>query len=338
MEKYLLGCDWGTSSFRLGLYSVTGEGLIDEIQSGDGISGIHRHWQNGNYESRGIPKDLLFRERLLQQIQVLSDKTSISLRHTPVLISGMASSSIGIDDVPYADLPFYLDGSQVKTRKFPAKESFPHEMILISGVQSEHDVMRGEETQLIGLWSLLADSGNQPDEAIVIFPGTHSKHVYVKNNRLVQFKSFMTGELYQVIGNNSILKDSIKMHEQQAPSAADMLAFKTGIRNSSPSSLLHSLFTVRTNQLFNRMNKHQNTFYLSGLLIGNELNDLHTSPDCSLFLCSGKNLQELYTMALEEMGLAGRTSFIANDLVDKAAITGQKIIYEQYVNDKLLNG
>jgi len=250
----------------------------------------------------------------------------------------MASSSIGIEDIPYAGLPFRLDGSGVKTRKFSLREDFPHEIILISGVQSDNDVMRGEETQLIGIWSLLTDRAGQPAEAIVIFPGTHSKHVYVKNNQLIQFKSFMTGEMYQVIGNHSILKDSVKMYDEHAPAAADITSFKAGIKHAGQSCILNSLFTVRTNQLFKRMNKTQNAFYLSGLLIGSELHDLAKTPGWPLFLCSGKNLHGLYKLALEELGLSDRTTFIATGLVEKAAMAGQKIIYEQYVNKKLLNG
>jgi len=337
MENYLLGCDWGTSSFRLGLYSLLEGELIDEIQSGDGISGIHRNWQNGDYEAKGITKNQLFREKLLTQINILSNKIAVNLENTPVLISGMASSSIGIEDIPYAGLPFHLDGSGVRGRKFGAQKHFPHEIILISGVQSEHDVMRGEETQLIGIWSLLMDRGIQPKEAIVIFPGTHSKHVYIKDGQLIHFKSFMTGEMYEVIGNHSILKDSVKMPGEYQPSGTDIQAFKTGVKNSGDSSILNSLFTVRTNQLFNRLNKTQNAFYLSGLLIGSELNDLLKEKNCPLFLCSGKNLYGPYKLALEELDLSGRTSFISADLVEKAAMTGQKIIYDQYVNNKLLN-
>jgi 2-dehydro-3-deoxygalactonokinase len=217
------------------------------------------------------------------------------------------------------------------------QEDFPHEIILISGVQSAHDVMRGEETQLIGIWSLLMDRGSQPKEAIIIFPGTHSKHVYIKDGQLIQFKTFMTGEMYQVIGNHSILKDSVKMHDEPEPSAADTAAFKTGIKDSGKSSILNGLFTVRTNQLFNRLNKTRNAFYLSGLLIGSELNDLVKKQDCPVFLCSGKNLYGLYKIALEELDLSERTTFISTDLVEKAAMTGQKIIYDQYVNNKLLN-
>ena len=311
--------------------------LIDEVQSGDGISGIHRDWQNGDYESRGITKNKLFREKLLLQINSLSKKTGIVLHHVPVLISGMASSTIGIEEVPYAVLPFSLDGLHVKSKKISAQPDFPHEIMLISGVKSDQDVMRGEETQLIGIWSLLADRNIQPKEAIVIFPGTHSKHIYVKDGQLIHFKTFMTGEMYQVICNHSILKDSVKMNDALEPSPADIQAFKTGIKDSQQSGILNSLFTVRTNQLFKRLNKTQNAFYLSGLLIGSELIDLVKKHDCPLFLCSGKKLYSLYKIALEELELSARINFIATDLVETAAMTGQKIIYDQYVNNKLLN-
>lgn len=330
-----MGCDWGTSSFRLGLYSLVSGKFIDEIQSPDGISGIHRNWESGNYEPKGITKNRLFLEKLLIQINHLSKKTSVDLENTPVLISGMASSSIGIEDVPYAVLPFRLDGSQVRSRNFGVQENFPHSIMLISGVQSDHDVMRGEETQLIGIWSLLMDSDSQPKEAIIIFPGTHSKHVYIKDGYLVNFKTYMTGEMYQVTGNHSILKDSVKMYHEHEPSASHIQAFKTGVRNSRDSGILNSLFTVRTNQLFNLLNKTQNAFYLSGLLIGSELNDLLKQPASPLFLCSAKNLFGLYKLALEELGLSNRTTFVAADVVERAAITGQKIIYEKYIRNEL---
>lgn len=327
MDNYLSGCDWGTSSFRLGLYNVASGKLIDEVQSADGISGIHHTWHNGNYKSLGITKNKLFQEKLSMQIESLSKRTVISLDNTPIIISGMASSSIGIEDVPYADLPFSLDGSQVRTKKIEIQEDFPHEIILISGVQSDHDVMRGEETQLIGIWSLLADSGNQPAEAIIIFPGTHSKHVYIKDGQLIHFKTFMSGEMYQVIGNHSILKDSVKMQDAHQPSDMDIQAFKMGVQESRGSNILHSLFTVRTNQLFNRLDKTGNAYYLSGLLIGSELYDLEKNDDCPVFLCCGKNLFRLYKLALEELNLSDHTIFIPADIVEKAAITGHKIIY-----------
>lgn len=336
MENYLLGCDWGTSTFRLWLYSPAGDKLINEIQSGDGVSGIHRNWDNGNSATIGITKNKFFFEKLLLQIKKIAGKTAINLDNTPVLISGMASSSIGIEDLPYASLPFQVDGSSVRTRMFGVQEDFPHEIILISGVQGDHDVMRGEETQLIGIWSLLGDLGNKPKEAVIIFPGTHSKHVYIKDGQMLHFKTFMTGEMYQVIGNYSILKDSVSMQDTHDPLSLEAEAFKKGVQDAGRSGMLNNLFTVRTNQLFNRLNKRQNTYYLSGLLIGSELAGLEKKQDCPLFLCCGRNLFGLYKFALEELNLAIITTFIPADIVEKAAMKGQKIIYDHYVKEHLL--
>ncbi|MGK2864073.1 MAG: 2-dehydro-3-deoxygalactonokinase, partial [Chitinophagaceae bacterium] len=325
MKKYLLGCDWGTSAFRLWLYSLAEDKLIDDIQSADGVSGIHRTWHNGNFEAIGIAKNKFFFEKLHTQIKNISNKTLINLENTPVLISGMASSSIGIEDVPYSILPFSLDGSAVRCRMFSVQEDFPHEIILVSGVQDEHDVMRGEETQLIGIWSLLEKMGNQPVEAIIILPGTHSKHAYIKNGQLINFKTFMTGEMYHVLGNYSILKDSVKMQDLCEPLGMDVQAFSKGVQDSKGSGILNCLFTVRTNQLFNRLNKIENANYLSGLLIGSELQDLEKKQHCPLFLCCAKNLFGLYKLALEQLNLIHHTIFIPPDLVEKAAMTGQRI-------------
>ncbi|MEO6316713.1 MAG: 2-dehydro-3-deoxygalactonokinase [Chitinophagaceae bacterium] len=336
MDKFLLGCDWGTSTFRLGLYNITRGVLVHEIHSGDGISSIHRAWQNGHQPSAAA-KDQMFRAQLSAQIKILSGRAGFHLANTPIVISGMASSSIGMEAVAYARLPFNMDGSQVIIRRFAAQDNFPHEILLISGVQSDDDAMRGEETQLIGIWSLLGDLGTRTKEAVVIFPGTHSKHIYVKNDQILRFKTFMTGEIYQVVGNHSILKDAVMMVDNKPFSPALAQAFTAGIKEAGQSSLLNALFTVRTNDLFKKLNKTENAFYLSGLLIGNELNDLVKEPGQPVFLCGGNNLHGLYRLALEALDLAGRATFVPPGLVESAAITGQRIIYEQYINNKLLN-
>jgi len=336
MEKYLLLCDWGTSSFRLGLYSVAEEKTIDAIQSADGIAGIYRSWQNGQQDNNEISKEHLFREALLKQVAVLSNKSTIDLSGTPIVISGMASSSIGIVNIPYADTPFDLDGGHVKSREFPAQANFPHAIFLISGVRGEQDVIRGEETQLIGIWSLLAETG-RPSEGIFIFPGTHSKHIYVKDEKLMHFSTFMTGELYQLLARHSILKDSVQTDNDLEQSSGNLQSFKKGVQQSLKTGLLNTLFTVRTNQLLNQCNKTENAFYLSGLLIGSELQELRKAALQPLFLCSGKNLFGLYKIAMEELGLAGRTDFIPPATVELAAMQGQKIIYTQYLKNKMLH-
>ena len=243
----------------------------------------------------------------------------------------MASSSIGIADLPYAPLPFMLDGSQAKTIELPATTEFPYTMVLISGVHGDNEVMRGEETQLVGIWSLLANTGNRPVEAIVILPGTHSKHIYVKNEQLVQFSTFMTGELYQLLATYSILKDSVKVNETTELSLVNEIAFRKGVQQSGKTALLSTLFTVRTNQLFKRWTETENSFYLSGLLVGAELHSLRDSSSCPLVLCGGKSLHKLYAIALEELGLMRRSFVVPAELVEQAAMAGQRIIFNQHL-------
>lgn len=126
--------------------------------------------------------------------------------------------------------------------------------------------MRGEETQLIGCISELK---NEVDRQIFILPGTHSKHITVKNRQVTSFKTYMTGELFSLLSKNSVLSTAI-----EKAITSDFKSFKEGVKHSTKSNLLHSIFRVRTNHLFEIHTKKENFNYLSGLLIGTELLDL----------------------------------------------------------------
>jgi 2-dehydro-3-deoxygalactonokinase len=336
MEKFFLGCDWGTSSFRLRLYNRSRQSVIGEVVSEEGIATMHKRWQDQIGQNDTITKAALFRQYLKKQINKLSATLSLKLDDVAVLISGMASSSIGMQDIPYATVPFALDGSDAVIKRFDSEKGFPHDMILISGVRSEKDVMRGEETQLIGLLALLEKSGSKPAEGILIFPGTHSKHISIVNGRLINFQTFMTGELFNVMCNHSMLKESVENDEVNKFSEDDAAAFKLGLLESINSSgILSGLFTVRTNQLFEKLSKKQNAYYLSGLLIGAELKYLLKNEEMQLVLCSGSNLYDFYKVALDEFSLTRRTTIVPFDLVDFAALEGQKLIFENHINKYL---
>jgi 2-dehydro-3-deoxygalactonokinase len=326
MMNYLLCCDWGTSFFRLRLINSSDYRLIEEVTSQQGIASIFNAWKTIG-ERSGILKEQFFREELKKQIDLLAHKAAIKLDQVPIAVSGMASSSIGMDEIPYATLPFAMDGSQAGIHHFDASETFPHELILISGVKSQEDVMRGEETQLIGLTALLDSGGNRPNEAIFIFPGTHSKHMYVQSSQLLNFETYMTGEIFNLMASTSILKDSVDVSGLSDFSDDNLAAFKLGIIESE-SSLLNRLFTVRTNKLFDKLTKQQNAFYLSGLLIGAELKPLQQKQNWQLVLCSGTNLFPFYKQAIENLKLSNRTITIPAELIDKAAIVGQVILFQ----------
>lgn len=328
MKNYLLCCDWGTSSFRLRLVDVRDCKILAEIQSDEGISSTFQSWKDQNeHESRRFN---FYLERLKTQIGNLAKSSSVTLENIPVIISGMASSTIGMEEIPYASIPFALDGSSASIRTFEIEVDFHHRLTLVSGVRSREDVMRGEEAQIIGLFNLQELKLQDTRQSVFIFPGTHSKHIYVKNKIIADFQTFMTGELFNLLSERSILKDSIDSRNSSGltnPLNAD--AFKLGVEVSGSLPILHSLFTVRTNQLFDKLAKEQNFFYLSGLLIGTELRSLLQKNTGSLVICSGNNLYDHYKLAVEEIGLTKDTTFVPPHLIDKATIAGQVKIFKE---------
>lgn len=332
MRNYLLGCDWGTSSFRLRLINVPDLNLIGEVTSQEGVASTFTAWKE-TAEKKGMSREQFFRQQLNRQVELLSRQVSIDLSMVSIIISGMASSSIGMAEVPYATLPFPVDGSQASIRRLTVQNKDAREIILISGVQTTHDVMRGEETQLIGLLALLDTLHHTVENAILIFPGTHSKHIYIRNQQVINLQTFMTGEVFNLMSQYSILKDSIEPTGLNSFPDEELNGFRLGVRDSDSSSILHSLFRVRTNQLFGLLTKKQNMLYMSGLLIGAELKSLIGQNDWPVILCSGTNLYELYKLAIDELNLSDRTTTISADLIDKATIAGQvKIVQNQLVS------
>ena len=261
---------------------------------------------------------------LKSSIHELGNKSSNTLENIPIIVSGMASSSLGMEEVPYAELPFNINGTQASVKIFENFNGPDANLVLVSGVKSYEDVMRGEEAQLIGLIKLNEVFVQEQEEVVFVFPGTHSKHIFVKNEQVTDFKTFMTGEMFNILSEYSILKDSVDLNKSSGLiEPADIEAFKYGVEVSGASSLLHNLFTVRTMQLFGKFGKDQNSYYLSGLLIGTELRQLSSGIYNHLVICSGKHLYDHYKIAVEMLSFQVKTTFIQSDLIDKATIAGQ---------------
>jgi 2-dehydro-3-deoxygalactonokinase len=325
MHKYLLGCDWGTTSFRLRLIRLADQSVMDEVVASKGIGSTYNLWKT---EENNLTREEFFRLKLKEEIAKLSSQSGIKLDGLSIIISGMASSSIGMFEVEYAQLPFATDGYNAVIHHIDASEDFPHDILLLSGVCSKHDVMRGEETELIGLVEL-ADL-QDIDEAIFLFPGTHSKHLYVKNQQLTHFKTYMTGEVFNLMAFQSILKNSVNVRDKFVGSQENDAAFRSGIKESGMANILNALFTVRTNELFNLYEKEQNAIFLSGLLIGSEIRQLVKETGKQLVLCSGNHLYELYRLAMDELQLSDRIITIPPELADKAAVAGQLRIFRHH--------
>jgi 2-dehydro-3-deoxygalactonokinase len=158
------------------------------------------------------------------------------------------------------------------------------------------DVMRGEEVQIFGALQLAGR-----DSATLVLPGTHSKWVQVHSGRVTQFQTFMTGEVFALMSQHSILGKTLDM-----TGAFDEATFLQGVDQSQQAgSVLHHLFAVRTLGLFERLSAAQLPSYLSGLLIGEELRTQSLSPsqDGPVILIGSDALTLRYTLGLQHMDI-----------------------------------
>jgi len=317
-EKHLLCCDWGTSNFRLYLTDLTTNEVIAMVKSDRGIALTFDAWKEGESKHR-IP---FFRKLLDIQVKRLATITKHDLAGIPIILSGMASSSIGMKEVPYASIPFSIETPKLRVHNFPRNAAFPNELFLYGGLKTEKDVMRGEEVQLLGLSHLMDTT-----DCVCLLPGTHSKHIWIKNKTVVDFQTFMTGEYFQLISTKSILKGSVestKVFEETQKSI-----FKKGVLTAQTTNLLNSLFSVRTNTLLKDVSNQDNYYYLSGLLIGQELKALENFQGQLLLNCD-INLAKFYQLGLTTLQLDKHLTLITGlDMEQCIPIAHQKLYQTQ---------
>lgn len=313
--KSFLSCDWGTSNFRLRLIGAESLTVIEERNTGQGIGEVYEEWkQTGKQEEKRFCFYFAIIEKSIKEIE---DRIGETLHDVPLIISGMASSTIGMVDLPYKMLPFSTSGEDLERSVIKAGGDLRQNVIIISGARTENDVMRGEETKLIGCAATCADANSH----IYILPGTHPKHIYVQNDQVTAFETYMTGEFFEFLATKSILSVSVKKGGN-FESEGNLKSFTEGVIESNKSNLLHESFLVRTNQLFKKFTEEENYFYLSGLLIGTELSSL-LNKNVSITIVSGKALCLQYHAALEILKLPTRNATITTMDADEALIRGQ---------------
>ncbi len=321
---FFVNCDWGTTHFRLRAVRTEGVKIVAEFRSDDGAARLaEATW--------GLSRADRFRTTLENGLRQLSAQLAESLDRAPVLISGMASSSIGWQALPYARLPFALDATGLVWQELAplSGDGLDHRVILVSGACSADDVMRGEETQALGLFELAVASGFR-DRSLVIMPGTHSKHLNVLAGQIQGFRTFMTGELFDVLGKHSILRHSIGREEAQGAlkTGESVAAFQAGIDEGAKLSLSSALFRTRTRQLLNNTSEQSNRAFLSGLLIGSELAYLRDAEFSSqrLLLCAAASLAEYYATALATLGLSKSLTIIEPHHLDRLSALGHAVL------------
>ena len=263
--------DWGTSSFRGWLMSANGE-VLAESRGGEGM--LHCAGGTG------------FAPALRDHLARLGAPNG-----APVLICGMAGARQGWVEAPYLKVPTRLDALYEGAVRVDA----PGDIRILPGIAQARadrpDVMRGEETQLLGV--------TESDfTGLVCIPGTHSKWIRIEDGRIVEFSTYMTGELFSVIAQHSILAHAV----EAAASPADSQPFRDGLSTAlaAPTALTASLFRLRAAQLLGFEQRADGAARLSGLLIGTELADAMDRHGAlrSVRLIATGALGQLYAAAL----------------------------------------
>ncbi|MBP2161861.1 MULTISPECIES: 2-dehydro-3-deoxygalactonokinase [Asticcacaulis] len=237
----LLAADWGTTNFRLFLFSADGEIIA-------------RHNANIGLKNLGV----LSFEQALSSVM----KEDFARPDLPILLSGMVGSRTGWKEAPYVPCPA---GAKEIVAGIVDAPSDRLKVKIVPGLSADADhpgiknVMRGEETQIFGL-------SQKHGDGVFVLPGTHCKWAVVHDGTIQGFSSYMTGEMFQVLKRHSILGDLMENDVD------DEAAFTLGVdRAMADKSFLSLVFSARTEGLFGNIKPESLSSYLSGLLIGSEI-------------------------------------------------------------------
>jgi 2-dehydro-3-deoxygalactonokinase len=272
---HLIAVDWGTSSLRGALLDASGQ-VIEEKSAPLGILNV----PNGDFAG----------------VFVAQFSDWMKPAGTRCLISGMAGSRQGWAEAPYAACPA---GPEELARHLLWIE--PGRIAIVPGLCDTQgdvpDVMRGEEVQIFGAMQLAGVA-----DGLFVLPGTHSKWATVRSGRVMGFRTFMTGEVYGLFAQHSILARTL---DANAP--LDAAAFRRGVARAGDSEgPLHNAFGVRALALFDRLSPAESASYLSGLLIGEELGRQTLPPGGEVIVIGASALVERYALALGERGTSAR--------------------------------
>ena len=266
-----IAVDWGTTNRRA--YRIGADGsLADEMEDDLGILSV---------PAGGFPAAVA--------------QVTARLGEHPLLMAGMIGSNRGWVEAPYvpcpAGLPELAGGLEWVE---------PDRIAIVPGVSLDAggraDVMRGEEVQILGAFA----EGMVPPDALVCHPGTHNKWLRLEDGRIADFRTVMTGEIFNLLREHSILADLLAAPVEPGP------AFCEGVAHAlEHDDLTAELFSVRARVLLGKAPREAAASYTSGLLIGTDLRiGLAGAPPGEVIVMGRPELTRLFAAALEA---AGRT-------------------------------
>jgi 2-dehydro-3-deoxygalactonokinase len=277
-----IAVDWGTTNRRA--YRLAADGTRgEEMEDDRGILSVAR----GGFEAA------------VAEIQA-------RLGDLPLLMGGMIGSNRGWREAPYVPCPAGLPELAAHLEWIE-----PDRIAIVPGVSftagDAADVMRGEEVQILGAY---AEAIIGPD-VVVCHPGTHNKWIRLEDGRITAFRTVMTGEMFNLLREHSILADLLAGPAEPGP------AFEAGVhRGLERDDLTAELFSVRARVLLGKAAREDAASYTSGLLIGADLRSgLAFAGEREIVVMARPDLARLFATALAVTGrtareIDGETAFV----------------------------
>lgn len=285
----VIAVDWGTTNRRA--YVVASDGsCIDSVSDAKGVLSIPA----GGFEA---------------ELGALRAQFGDG----PMVLAGMVGSNRGWKEVPYLPCPANFEA--LRNALYPVEGA---NVVLVPGLSfidgQRGDVMRGEELQILGT----VQAGLCPPDALVCHPGTHAKWARLEGGYLTGFRSVMTGEIFSLLRERSILSPQLRGDVQ---TDAD---FAAGVETAlAGGGLTADLFSVRAGALLG-LRPDEAASFVSGLLIGGDvLTGLEFVGDGEIVLMGDPVLTDLYAAALD---IAGRGSCAIDG--EQAFLAGARALAE----------
>jgi 2-dehydro-3-deoxygalactonokinase len=280
----LIALDWGTSNLRASLLDGAGA-VLDARSAAAGVMAVPGR-------------------RFAEALMDLCGDWLAAHPHCACIASGMVGSRQGWVEAPYVECPAGLTDAAARLACVAFGDGDRHRLHIVPGLRcvgadGQVDVMRGEETQLWG--------AGLPAGSCVVLPGTHSKWAWLgEGERVLGFQTHMTGEVYAVLTQHSILGRLMDLAAVQAAPAAFDDGVRLGLQQHA--HLLHTLFAARTAGLTGQRAPHELPDFLSGMLIGAEVGSARSSGShavgSTVTLLGDSALCDRYARALALAGLA----------------------------------
>lgn len=276
-EIALIGVDWGSTHLRAFAFDASGQ-VVDRRASDSGALTLSSPQQ--------------FDAALTHVTGEWARQSAAA----PLIACGMVGAKSGWREAGYLRLSANPGAAALGAGVVTVDTSLGRPLAIIPGVKSdEPDVMRGEETQLVGCGSR---------DGMIVLPGTHCKWVRMSDGRLESFATFYTGEMNALLRQHSSVGTLLK----SAPDADDAAAFELGLNyaRAGAASWLHDLFVMRASVVTGQRSEAFVSTVLAGWLLGCELTSaLSMYPDTrEVVLLAGETLVPWYVRAATAFGIA----------------------------------